>query len=152
MKTPTLTTLTKSVLAFSVVALSACGGDSAQEFVGVWNESGTLTINVAGRTNSGPQQATTNIDLAMSPGEIFISGSCGLTAKVRGDTATIQSGLSCTQNTSSGSVTMTYRSATYTLNGDSITYYASGDLLVVAGGQSVAGNFSYNAMLRKVAK
>jgi hypothetical protein len=152
MKTSNLAALTKSVLAVAVVALSACGGDPTQDFVGVWHESGTLTANVAGRSLSQPQQMTTNIDLGMSPGEIFLGGSCGLTAKVRGDTATIQSGASCTQSATGGSVTMTYRSARYTLNGDSITFYASGDLLIVASGQSAAGDFSYNAMLTKVAK
>jgi hypothetical protein len=152
MKTSTLATLTKSVLAVAIVAQCACIGDPAQEFVGVWNESGTMTMSLAGRTFGGPQQITTNIDLGMSPGEIFIGSNCGATAKVRGDTATIQSGVSCTQNANGGSVTMTYRSATYTLNGDSITVFASGDVLVVGNGQSVTGSFSYNAMLTKVAK
>ncbi|HEY3451893.1 MAG TPA: hypothetical protein VGK67_36380 [Myxococcales bacterium] len=152
MKTSTLATLTKSALVLAVVALSACGGDPAEEFVGVWSESGTMTMNVGGQTLTGPQQMTTHIDLGLTAGEIFISGGCSVTAKVKGDTASIPNGASCTQNGNGASLTTTFRSATYTLNGDSITVYASGDVLYVINGQSVPGTFNYNAMLVKVAK
>lgn len=139
----------KPLFLSALLSLAACG-DPAADFVGTWSESGTVTLTVNGSSQTNAISQTVRISQGVKAGEILLDGDCMLTASVEGDVATISPGMSCTQQGSWGSGTMTFRTGSFSRGEKTMVFTGSGDILYTRGGQAVTIGFTETTTLMRI--
>jgi len=153
-------TLTLVPVAVLSLSLSACGRSSADDFVGLWSQTGTVTLAAQGQATTNPVDGNQRISRGIEDEQIILDGDCAIPATVDGEVATIPPGFSCTQRNSSGTMVATYRTGTLRTErssglsgkGATIVVTASGDLLVTANGQAASASFTMTKTLSRIAE
>jgi hypothetical protein len=130
---------------------ASCGdsGSPAEDFVGTWSSSGTLTASANGQSNTVP--ITGNRFIVAEGHTITISDSqCNIPAKVTGTVAAIQN-YTCTMTSADGTESDTYTGGTMTLAGNVINFNINGTFtLTDTTGASLSGTFVETGSLTKV--
>jgi hypothetical protein len=105
-----------------LLGLTACGrapGEDDGDFVGSWMETGQEWLTCNGSAMA-PKQVmdtfTINRGIDASLTVILMNPSCVLKFDVSGETATLRSGQTCSQNASGATVTLALASGSFTLN------------------------------------
>ena len=122
----------RKILALSIAAASACGGSSGGNLDpalgGTWNGNATLTLQ-----GGSPQTFPGDLSLTVSGQDATMNGVCldgsnSVTMHGSGKSASWQGTLACppVQFTGCAVVTMTFQSASVSLNGTTLTAQGAG--------------------------
>lgn len=144
-------TLKTLVLAVALT-LTGCGGSATDDFVGLWTQTGTVTLSGNGQSLTNAVSGNQRISRGVAHEQIILNGDCAVPATVDGDVATVSPGFSCTQNSASGTTLTTYRTGTLTRSANAIVVSASGDVLLTTGGKSASVAFTLTETLTRIAE
>jgi hypothetical protein len=144
----------------SVLALSACGGESGDRFnrfVGTWNATAGTITEVCPATGTYTDSLTDNVVWSTGVSSDLVSTSvlvtCPFMANVRGLTASGVTGQTCTGADGTGTTsTVTVASYTFVISpdGHTATENASGQATYVVQGATIACTFNESGSYQKV--
>ncbi|MGA9524190.1 MAG: hypothetical protein WBV82_22200 [Myxococcaceae bacterium] len=146
---------------FVVTALVFAGcGNPGQAFVGLYSVNGhqTLTMNLpdGAKTQNVDVRGNANIYEGLDSDLILnLDEAPGCVIKLNADNsenANIVPGSSCTMNSGTNTITVTFNSGMAIMRGHIVTYTASGSLTWVGNGATVTGSFNDTLTLTKLSK
>ena len=137
---------TVSIVSMAVVlfAFQGCASD-LQNFVGVWDLSGTTMFMVSGQApNVIPVKENMTIIEGNDSDLVLPIMGCNVPATVNGEAATIRSGYSCVTQVDSLSVTITFSNGVAMVREGAMSFDATGTVAVLYNGQTYPGSISVN--------
>ncbi len=120
------------------------GGSGPQSFAGVWTGPATVT------TSSGSKTATDTENVQESGSTVdftnYLGLGCQLSMQASGNTAFLQSPVSCTDSQQNQ---WSFQTGTASVAGTSMTVNVTGQMMIASGGQSTPMSFSVSEQLTK---
>jgi hypothetical protein len=144
-----------AVAAVALVTASACG-PAGEEFHGTYSANGTIGYTLNGRSSTSPFTDALMVGEGTDSDIVITWGKCFYAANIQGETATVRSGTTCTQNDvvdgEPVTSTLTVTTGTLTRNGTVTTLNFAGTASVVYGGQTFPGTYTATGTLNRVAR
>ncbi len=147
-------TLIYSMFAVSLFSLMGCGGSESEEFVGLWDVTGSTSINMPMKGQLiMPVNEQITIHEGVDSNIVLTSAGCTMPASVKNGIATVTVNHTCTTRTPEGAaLNLTFTKGIVTINRDTFSLNASGTVTYVNNGRTMQGEFLMTQTATRLAK